>query len=271
MAIPDSDDQEYHAVVSNTGVNGMRTIYMIDKQAGTAVPPGYSEKTWKKEGAAGPVGPTGPAGPAGATGPAGPTGPAGADGEDGTSGPQGPQGEVGPEGPAGAGGMSLQSMTILDNVTISEVRDEADWSSPIDLGSRVASLEFECTFKAFKSDGYSGGWNFDFVPMITGEVQYSLNGTDWYPRFFGGSEPSGTAFITPDGVLINTYFEFTNNNEIPMPVGEVHTVTCFQQNNSYSHGSFYPRYLRFKLYKVAYGVDQIADPSEVTLKVTYLS
>ena len=74
MAIPDSDDHEYHMLISNTGA--YKTPFIIDKQAGTAALPGYTEKVWNQ---------TGPAGPAGAPGVAGEPGPQGEPGINGSS------------------------------------------------------------------------------------------------------------------------------------------------------------------------------------------
>jgi hypothetical protein len=62
-AIPDSDDGEFHACVSNTG--SLKTILMIDKQAGTNCPSNYTEEVWNQQGPTGPQGPQGPAGEAG--------------------------------------------------------------------------------------------------------------------------------------------------------------------------------------------------------------
>lgn len=65
-AIPDSDDGEFHACVSNAG--SLKTIVMIDKQAGTNCPSNYTEEIWNQQGPAGPQGPQGPQGPAGEDG-----------------------------------------------------------------------------------------------------------------------------------------------------------------------------------------------------------
>lgn len=51
-AIPDSDDSEFHACVGNTGP--VRSIYMIDKEAGESCVTGYTEKTWPGASAAQP-------------------------------------------------------------------------------------------------------------------------------------------------------------------------------------------------------------------------
>lgn len=65
-AIPDSDDGEFHACVSNTG--SLKTIVMIDKQAGTNCPSNYTEKVWNQQGPAGPQGPQGEPGEQGSDG-----------------------------------------------------------------------------------------------------------------------------------------------------------------------------------------------------------
>jgi len=60
-AIPDSDDQEFHACVPNTGT--LRTVFFFDKQATpNPCPSGYSEKVWNQQGPVGPAGPVGPKG-----------------------------------------------------------------------------------------------------------------------------------------------------------------------------------------------------------------
>lgn len=68
-SIPDSDDSEYHACVSGgSGFNTLRSVYMIDKQAGVNCPTGYSEKVWNQKGVKGDTGDVGPAGPQGPAG-----------------------------------------------------------------------------------------------------------------------------------------------------------------------------------------------------------
>jgi hypothetical protein len=72
-AIPDSDDQEFHACVPTTGT--LRSIFLFDKQATpNPCPSGYTEKVWNQTGPAGVQGPVGPQGIAGPTGPQGPQG-----------------------------------------------------------------------------------------------------------------------------------------------------------------------------------------------------
>lgn len=61
MAIPDSDDQEFHILLP-TGGSAYKSAFFIDKQAGVAPLPGYVEKVFNQKGQQGPVGPAGPQG-----------------------------------------------------------------------------------------------------------------------------------------------------------------------------------------------------------------
>lgn len=103
-AIPDSGTGVYTSCVSSSGVSGLRTVYMIDKQAGNNCPSGYDQKQWNQ---AGPIGATGPIGPQGSMGIPGPTGPAGAKGD------KGDKGDTGSIGPAG----SLTTMQVTGTDT----------------------------------------------------------------------------------------------------------------------------------------------------------
>lgn len=64
-AIPSSSDGVFHACVNNTGP--VRSIYMLNKDAGETCIGGYTEKTWNQTGPAGATGATGATGPAGSS------------------------------------------------------------------------------------------------------------------------------------------------------------------------------------------------------------
>jgi hypothetical protein len=65
MAIPDSDDGEFHIQIPTTGA--YKTAFFFDKQAGTGVLPGYTEKVFNQQGPPGPQGSQGDPGQNGAT------------------------------------------------------------------------------------------------------------------------------------------------------------------------------------------------------------